>query len=77
MADEPKTLTRERTAVGETLRTADDARSLQAAVPPKAMPIEPLVPQPGQQTHAVGQRVTRPDSRNHGLGQTKYIADLP
>lgn len=76
MADEPKTLTRERNAVGETLRYADEARWLPAAVPPKTIPVEPLVPQPGQQTLAVGQRVTRPDSRNHGLGQTKYIDDL-
>ena len=29
-----------------------------------------------QQTPAVGQRVTRPDGRLHGLGQTRYIDDL-
>ena len=29
-----------------------------------------------EQTPAVGQRATRPDSRMHGLGQTKYIDDM-
>ena len=76
MTDEPKILTRERIAAGDMWRTAEEARSLPAAVPPKTLPGEPLVPQPGQQTRAVGQRVTRPDSRNHGLGLTKYIDDL-
>ncbi len=76
MADETKTLTRERIALSDLLRHADDKQKLPAAVPPKTVPVEPLVPQPSQQTLAVGQRVTRPDSRNHGLGQTKYIDDL-
>ena len=40
------------------------------------IPLEVLVPEAEQQTPAVRQRVTRPDCRLHGLGQTKYIDDL-
>jgi len=43
---------------------------------PVTFPIETLVPQVRLQTPAVGQRVTRPDARLHGLGQTRYIDDL-
>jgi len=43
---------------------------------PVTFPIETLVPQVRLQTPAVGQRVTRPDGRLHGLGQTRYIDDL-
>lgn len=35
-----------------------------------------IVPDANQQTPAVGQRVTRPDSRPHITGQTRYIDDL-
>lgn len=35
-----------------------------------------IVPDANQQTPAVGQRVTRPDSRPHVTGQTRYIDDL-
>jgi len=59
----------------EILPEAADLR-LPAILPPVAYPLETLVPQTRQQTPAVGQRVTRPDARLHGLGQTKYIADL-
>jgi CO/xanthine dehydrogenase Mo-binding subunit len=49
---------------------------LPVVTPPAAYPLETLVPQARQQTPAVGQRVTRPDARLHGLGQTRYIDDL-
>jgi CO/xanthine dehydrogenase Mo-binding subunit len=65
---------RARPAVREDLRRIDEGVQLPAPAP--AMPAGPLVPQPGQQTHAVGQRALRPDSRFHGLGLTKYIDDL-
>src|SRR5450759_3549806 len=60
----------------EMLREADETLRLPAIVPPVTYPIETLVPEGRQQTPAVGQRATRPDGRLHGLGQTKYIADL-
>ncbi len=75
MADEQKVAERERLAFGEPLRRSDEDLRL-PAVAPRSLAVEPLVPQPRQQTRAVGQRVTRPDSRNHGLGQTRYIDDL-
>ena len=43
---------------------------------PAVFPVELLVPEVRQQTPAVGQRATRPDARLHGLGQTRYIADM-
>ena len=73
MADE-RVLEREQMRAFETLRRADEDLRLPATVP--SFPIEPLVPQSRQQTRAVGQRVTRPDSRMHGLGQTRFIDDL-
>jgi CO/xanthine dehydrogenase Mo-binding subunit len=76
MADRQQTLERERSIVTEALRRADEDVRLPAAAPAKSLAAEPLVPQPSQQTRAVGQRVTRPDSRNHGLGQTRFIDDL-
>jgi nicotinate dehydrogenase large molybdopterin subunit len=45
-------------------------------VPSPAYPLETLVPHARQQTPAVGQRVSRADARLHGLGQTRYTADL-
>ena len=57
-------------------REMDQTLRLPALVPPVKYPLETLVPQVRQQTPAVGQRVTRPDGRLHGLGQTKYIDDL-
>jgi CO/xanthine dehydrogenase Mo-binding subunit len=74
MADERKVLERERPFVADELRRTDEDLQLPATVPGEAS--EPLVPQAREQTRAVGQRVTRPDSRNHGLGQTKFIDDL-
>jgi CO/xanthine dehydrogenase Mo-binding subunit len=47
-----------------------------AIVPPPAFPLEPLVPDVSKQTPAVGQRVPRPDTRQHALGRTSYIEDL-
>jgi len=67
---------RERLAIEEALRGLDESAPLPAAVPSTRLPVEPLVPVPGQQIRAVGQRAVRPDSRNHGLGQTRYIADF-
>jgi len=60
----------------ETLLRFENDRSLPAIVPTRNFPIDQLVPQARQQTRAVGQRATRSDARLHGLGQTKYIADL-
>jgi CO/xanthine dehydrogenase Mo-binding subunit len=60
----------------EKLVGADADMRLPALVPPPAYPIETLVPDVRKQTPAVGQRVPRPDSRPHGLGQTRYIEDL-
>ena len=74
MAEQREVLERERMPVVETLRRADEEMHLPAIVP--HFPIEPLAPQSRQQTRAVGERITRPDSRMHGLGQTKYIDDL-
>ena len=71
MVDRREVLERERPAVREDLRRLDENVRL-----PTTAPAEPLVPQPGQQTRAVGQRALRPDSRFHGLGLTKYIDDL-
>ena len=45
-------------------------------LPETAYPLDPLCPDAREQTPAVGQRVPRPDSRTHVLGQTRYIADL-
>jgi nicotinate dehydrogenase large molybdopterin subunit len=45
-------------------------------VPATTYPLDLRVPQPRQQTPAMGQRVPRQDSRTHVLGQTRYIADL-
>jgi len=60
----------------ENLFEADSGMRLPALVPPPAYPIEARVPDVRKQTPAVGQRVPRPDSRLHGLGQTRYIEDL-
>jgi len=76
MADDGTILMRERIAAEDLGRFAEGKPKLPAAVPSKARPVEPLVPQPAQQTRAVGQRVTRADSRAHGLGQTKFVDDL-
>jgi CO/xanthine dehydrogenase Mo-binding subunit len=74
MADRREVLERDRPAVREDLRRIDENLRLPATAP--AAPAAPLVPQPGQQTRAVGQRALRPDSRFHGLGLTRYIDDL-
>ena len=60
----------------ETLRRADDDLRLPAIAPRESYPLETVVPEARQQTNAVGQRATRLDVRLHGLGQTKYIADM-
>jgi len=58
--------------LAEELRRADAYAPLPSVAPAR----EPLVPQPGQQTRAVGQRVVRPDNRQHVLGAAQYIDDL-
>ena len=58
------------------LQSVDETLRLPALTSAVIYPIETLVPQVRQQTPAVGQRVTRPDGRPHGLGQTRYIDDL-
>lgn len=65
---------KERTAaIAETeLKPAD----MHAPVPAPARTNELLIPQPGQQTRAVGLRVTRPDNRQHVLGAMRYVDDL-
>jgi CO/xanthine dehydrogenase Mo-binding subunit len=74
MAERSDVATQERPVAREDLRPIDENVRLPAATP--ATRAEPLVPQPGQQTRAVGQRALRPDSRFHGLGLTRYIDDL-
>src|SRR5262249_13044103 len=61
----------EKTVVRETERI----ETVPALAPLVTYPVEVAVPEPRQQTPAVGQRATRPDGRMHGLGQTKYIDD--
>ena len=71
-----------KSAVVETGTATERARSVEemlrapAAAPLAPLPLEVLVPEAKQQTPAVRQRVTRPDGRLHGLGQTKYIDDF-
>src|SRR5476649_1079898 len=76
MNEHSRVLERDELEIAETLRSPDVDLRLPAVVPREPYPIEPLVPDARQQTHAVGQRATRPDARLHGLGQTKYIDDL-
>ena len=74
MSDEPKVLERE-----EVLRDALWREPSEAQVPAVARRegfLKTLVPDAGQQTRAVGQRVTRPDCRTHVLGETRYIDDI-
>ncbi len=75
MSDEPKVLEREDVGVQEALWREPPT----APVPTVARRegrLKTLVPDAGQQTHAVGQRVTRPDCRTHVLGETRYIDDI-
>jgi nicotinate dehydrogenase large molybdopterin subunit len=67
---------KEQTLFAEALRHADEELRLPAAVPRESFPIEPQAPHSRQQMPAVGQRATRPDSRMHALGRTRYIDDL-
>jgi CO/xanthine dehydrogenase Mo-binding subunit len=75
MDDRSRVLERQR-AASLAWRRLDENVRLPAVSPRETAPAEPLVPQPGQQTRAIGQRAPRPDSRFHGLGQTRYIDDL-
>ena len=71
-----------KSGVIQTETAVDTPRSVQellrapVAAPLAPLPLEVLVPEATQQTPAVRQRVTRPDCRLHGLGQTKYIDDM-
>jgi nicotinate dehydrogenase large molybdopterin subunit len=76
MNEHSRILEREKLDIAEPLRSPDADLRLPALLPREPFPIEPLTPDARQQTHAVGQRATRPDARLHGLGQTKYIDDL-
>lgn len=70
-------LERERVAPVVPLRRTDEDLRLPMVAPPVPLPLEPpLTPEVGEQTHAVGLRAQRPDSRNHGLGLTRYIDDI-
>ena len=60
----------------DTSRSVEEMLRAPVAAPLAPLPLEVLVPEATQQTPAVGQRVTRPDCRLHGLGQTKYIDDM-
>ncbi|WP_052026790.1 molybdopterin cofactor-binding domain-containing protein [Rhodovulum sp. PH10] len=76
MADVLDVLEKDHVAT-ESLRRSDQALRLPVVAPPTSLPLDPpLVPQVGEQTHAVGLRAQRPDSRNHGLGLTRYIDDI-
>ena len=76
MPDTFETKKQEKTVVTDVPREAGVDLRLPAVVPTVPYPIETLVPHVNQQTPAVGQRVTRPDGRSHGLGLTKYIDDM-
>jgi CO/xanthine dehydrogenase Mo-binding subunit len=76
MAKKTKVASQPRTAIHQAPRSAGELSRVPAATLPATYPIEALVPQVRLQTPAVGQRVTRPDGRLHGLGQTRYIDDL-
>lgn len=71
-----KTKIAEKTAAPQAVQQVGEVLRRPVTAPPVAYPIETLVPKARHQTPAVGQRVTRPDGRLHGLGQTKYIDDL-
>ena len=60
----------------DTPRSVEELLRAPVAAPLAPLPLEVLVPEATQQTPAVRQRVTRPDCRLHGLGQTKYIDDM-
>ena len=74
MNEHSRVLERDKLDIAEPL--SDVELRLPAVLPREPYPIETLTPDARQQTRAVGQRVTRPDGRLHGLGQTKYIDDL-
>ena len=73
MADDQGVIERQRAAVEAAWRV-EHARLPSA--PGRTAPAVSPPAVPAQQIRAVGQRATRPDSRNHGLGQTKYICDI-
>ena len=76
MADERKLDETPTRRASELLETPTLRLPALPPAPPYPLEMETRVPSVRQQTPAVGQRATRPDGRLHGLGQTKYIADL-
>jgi len=76
MAEKRRTDQQERPVAPARPPLADEHLRVPALAPAPAFPVEVREPQARQQTPAVGQRVSRPDGRLHGLGQTRYIADL-
>jgi len=71
----PKVDVKEREKPLESLRHADDG-TVPAVFADIGKGLRPLTPEVNKQTPAVGQRVTRPDSRPHVLGKTMYIDDM-
>ncbi|HIM77665.1 MAG TPA: hypothetical protein EYM58_06800, partial [Rhodospirillales bacterium] len=71
----PKVDVKERTKPLESLKQADDG-PVPAVLRDIGHGLLPLTPEVNKQTPAVGQRVTRPDSRPHVLGKTIYIDDM-
>ena len=71
----PKVDVKERTKPLESLKQADDG-PVPAVLRDIGHGLLPLTPEVNKQTPAVGQRVTRPDSRPHVLGKTGYIDDM-
>src|SRR5580692_8594987 len=74
--DDKKPTVIEKTSSAQTLLENDSTFAVPAVAPLVSYPLEVLIPEVRQQTPAVGQRATRPDSRLHGLGQTRYIDDM-
>jgi len=72
---EKKTVVTEKVPL-QTLLEEDGILRSPALAPLVTFPLEVVVPEVRHQTPAVGQRATRPDSRLHGLGQTRYIDDM-
>lgn len=71
-----KTAEKQQQPAPQALPQMEVSARLPAVSPLSPYPLEILTPEARQQTPAVGQRATRPDGRLHGLGQTRYTADL-
>jgi len=71
----PKVKVKERKKTHKPLKPAGDG-PVPAVLRDISNGLLPLTPEVNKQTPAVGQRVTRPDSRPHVLGKTIYIDDM-